>query len=317
MPELIPNQNLNAMLGQSLGSGLAQGLQTLAQNKVKEINRSKVAQNYQRAYSISPDLAESFARLEEVHPESVRHLLDNLQVGVNAGQQQQPTAEGQSAQPQFNQYVPGRKVAEDKEARKGVNKFLEGFHKKYKAVDELGNLAENTLKELEEAKKDLPSFPFNLVSQKYNPIASAKVRKLEAAYNKIVSKVAAAEAAGSGFRSGAALTKLAASSKSALDQPYETQKSLLEDIIAERDEARGIQKSISDIKKQSGGTYPVDLEDKIIEMSLGGSQPMQQQAQSGSSNDEYVGDIKKDPATGQVMKWDSSQNRYRLAKKRG
>lgn len=309
MPELIPNQNLSAMFGQSLGSGLSQGLARLASNKVKDIERSKKAESFQRAFNIHPDLAHTFAQLEENSPNTFYKLLEGIG-GTPPGQQSQ---EG-NQEPQYNKFIPGQRTAESKETRKQLNTFLTGFNKKYKAVDELGSLAENTLKELRAAKKDLPSFPLNLISQKYNPLASAKVRKLEADYNKIVGKVAAAEAAGSGFRSGAALTKLAAAGKSALDQPFETQEGLLEDIVKEREEARKLKNTMLDIKTKSGGNYPLDLEDRLSALDLEGQGSSSNQAQS---QEQYDGDIKKDPETGQILKWDPSQSRYRIAKKRG
>lgn len=306
MPDLIPNQSLGSMFAQNLGSGLGEGLKALAENKLKEIHRGKNAQSFQKAFNVSPELAESLAHLQQESPGTFHHLLDNLGGGIpNA---QQPGIEGQQ---QYNQFVPGKKVAEDKEARKGVNKFLDTFSKNYKAQNDLGSLAEHALKTLREAKADLPSFPFNLVSQKYNPLASAKVRNLERLYEKIVGKVAAAEAANTGFKAGGILSGLARASKSALDQPYETQEEALQELIDERNKARSTERTILDLKSKNGGKPPLDLEDRLAEMELSGIPLVsQQQEQSVKASVGPKGKRAKSKSTGKFYDWNPVTQKY-------
>ena len=53
MVTILPrNLNVNAQLGTDLGKGLAEGLGALAQHKIKEIQRGKKIQSYQKTFLV-------------------------------------------------------------------------------------------------------------------------------------------------------------------------------------------------------------------------------------------------------------------------
>ena len=86
MADIIPNQNLGAKfathVGENLGTGLAQGLQRLAQNKVKEIERGKTAKMFEKTFNLSPQDAETYAMLHEVYPQGFQQHTQNLGGGT-------------------------------------------------------------------------------------------------------------------------------------------------------------------------------------------------------------------------------------------
>ena len=274
MADIIPNQSLGAMGARNLSAGLGEGLQALAQHKIKEIQRGKKIQSYQKTFNVSPQDAESLAMLEESSPNTFHHLVSQLGGGTQPGQQLE---EGQ--EPQFNRFVPGGNKIEAKEDRQRVNKYLDTFHKKSEAISGVGKEARQAKKLLEDinASGELPGRLTNRFSQKNIPWASSKVRTLETLYEKIINKVAAAEAAGTGFRAAGVLSDAARASKSALDQPYETQLALLDSLIDEENDINNKQKTILALKNKNGGKYPTDLEDMLIEMGLENKQKVEEQ----------------------------------------
>ena len=311
MADIIPNQNLGAKfaahVGERLGSGLEQGLQRLAQNKVKEIERGKTAKMFEKTFNLSPQDAETYAMLHEIYPQGLQAHTQNLGGGTQPGQQ---LVEGE--QPKLNQFVPGGAKAESKEDIKRdiaeqarIEPFLKGQYEDFNMAKKLRSKAEGMLKILKEHKKDWPGFITGKFPESFH--RNPAVRKYIADANTIVTLLANSR---KGQPTNAKL-RFEQLAKPNLDQPYETQVGLLEDIIKDTDLVFDIQKNLEKIRKEHGNKFHGDIRQRIIEgglETLAGGQP---------SNDQYSGDMKKDPNTGQILKWDSSQNRYRPAKKRG
>ena len=264
MADIIPNQSLGAMSARNLSSGLGEGLQALAQHKIKEIQRGKKIQSYQKTFNVSPQDAESLAMLEESSPNTFHHLVSQLGGGTQPGQQLE---EGQ--EPQFNRFVPGGNKQEAKEDRQKVIDFEKNFNKNFTAQTKLGKLAEHTLKTLNEVEKarQLPTLTRNF-NQKNIPWASDKVRNLQRLYGELVGELTTAKAAETGFKAAGTLAKLVEGGKSALDQPYETQREALQEIIDQKNETQGIERTLLDLKKKNNGRLPVDIIDRLAEMEL-------------------------------------------------
>lgn len=293
MVQILRKPTIGSQLGEIGGSALSTGLRALAHHKMNEITHEKQSELFRKAGYHNKGTADLLSHLQRTNPQSFHHILEML-----GGQsQEQPQAqEGQPVEqpkesPSFASQVGLRsstvspqeqkeQMQIHKEERAALNKFLAGKQKQYETKSELGDLARDTLKYFEAHKGELPTLS-RLIPQKYNPLASAATRKLDALYQKIVSKVAAAEASGASSRLTNAMLKLAQESKSAIDQPIETQEALLRDLIKVGDEADAERKLMLDIKKQNGGKYPHDLADILAERELGASS--QQAAQKESS----------------------------------
>lgn len=270
MVTILPrNLNVNAQLGTDLGKGLAEGLGALAQHKIKEIQRGKKIQSYQKTFNVSPQDAESLAMLEESSPNTFHHLVSQLGGGTQPGQQLE---EGQ--EPQFNRFVPGGNKQEAKEDRQAVHKFETDFNNKFEAQTKLGDLAEHTLKTLNKIQKEgkLPYWTRGIDLNK-NPFAYEEVHNLKRLYGELVGDLTAAKAADTGFKAAGTLLKIVEGGKSALDQPYETQREALQEVIDYANKTKKTKRTILDLKKQNGGRSPLDLIDRLAEMEL--SKPKQ------------------------------------------
>src|ERR1700677_1080838 len=227
MADIIPSQSLSAFAGRNLSSGLAEGLGALANHKIKEIQRGKKIQSFQKTFNVSPQDAESLAMLEESSPNQFHNLINSFGGGTQPGQQLE---EGQ--QPQFNTFNPGNTKQETKEDRQRVHKFETDFNNKFEAQTKLGDLAEHTLKTLNKIKKEgkLPYW-FRGFDQKNIPWASEEVLNLKRLYEELVGDLTAAKAADTGIKAAGTLVKIVEGGKSALDQPYETQREALQEVI--------------------------------------------------------------------------------------
>ena len=308
MADIIPNQSLGAIGARNLSSGLASGLEALASHKIKEIQRSKKSQSFQKAFNISPDLADSYAQLEEDSPNTFYHLINGLSGGTQPGQQ---LAEGE--QPKFNTFNPAAKSESKEDIKRDIAEqariepFLKGQYEDFNMAKKLRSKAEGMLKILKEHKKEWPGFVTGKFPESFH--RNPAVRKYIADANTVVTLLANSR---KGQPTNAKL-RFEQLAKPNLDQPYETQVGLLEDIIKDTDLVFDTQKNLEKIRKEHGNKFPGDIRQRIIEgglETLAGGEPQ-------SSNDQYSGDIKEDPNTGQAFKWDPFQNRYRPAKKRG
>jgi len=295
MVTVIRKPSIGGQLGNIAGSALSTGLGALAQHKMNEIVHEKQSQLFQKAGYHDKSTADLLGHLQRSNPQSFHHILEMLG-GQSQQQPQQGAQPGQEGQqPQDKSFashigfscsaVSSQEQKEraqiQKEERTTLNKFLATKQKQHDTKSELGTLAKDTLKFFEAHKGELPTLT-RIIPQKYNPLASAATRKLDALYKKIVSKVAAAEAAGVTSKLTNTMLRLAEESKSAIDQPIETQEALLKDLIKVGEEADAERRLMLDIKKQSGGKYPHDLADILAERELG-AQPQQQQASAQQS----------------------------------
>lgn len=335
MANIINEVGLGASLGQSFGTGLSDALGTLANQKINKILKENHYKQYGDVFQkagYNPGISQLLSHLAVDNPQGFHNILETLGAGQGATESNpqsnqsnqldqsnpiaQNIAQAATSAPQettfAQQFAKGiqskKPTAEDKAERTELNKFLSKQQKKYEASEELGDLAEETLKYLKTNKKHLPSFPWN---QLPTWIQNNKaLSKLKSDYAKISGKVAAAEAAGTGFRSGKALLDLAQASKSAVDQPYETQEELLKDLIAERNKQRKIKKSMLDIKSKHGGKYPLGLEDMLTEAEFEGEgKGIQEGAQ-----EEYQ---TRQSANGTTEVFDPATNKWRQIQVRG
>ena len=318
MVTILPrNLNVNAQLGTDLGKGLAEGLGALAQHKIKEIQRGKKIQSYQKTFNVSPQDAESLAMLEESSPNTFHHLIPQLGGGTQPGQQLE---EGQ--EPQFNRFVPGGNKQEAKENREKNKEYLQKLHARKASIDPVKEQAKKALTLLEKinSKNELPSYFTRNRPQRENYWAKDDVRTLEALYEGIVNGLTAAESAKTGFKAAGVLSEAQKKSKSALDQPYETQKYLLNKIIDEGNEVDALNDLTLDLKKKNGGEYPIGLEDIVLEMERSKKQsPIEEQSQpiaEQQMNSQEInnfgpyGEFARDKRNGKSYKWNPKTKEY-------
>lgn len=331
---IINEVGLGSSLGQAFGTGLGEGLSAIANQKINKFIRENNYKRYDEVFKkagYNPGVSQLLSHLAIDNPQGFHHILETL--GAGTGIEQPMAQEGQNVQgsqsaqnivqnatsapqetsfaQQFARGVQSRKPSsEDKEAQKELNKFLQLQQKKYTTGKDLANTASDALRILEKEKKNLPSVLTRNFPQKHNPLASSGVRTLEAAYNKIIQKAAAAEATGTGSRVTNAMLKLAEMAKASLNQPYETQKEILEGMIKYGNELEREKKLSLEIKKKHGGKYPTNLADLLAEAEFEG----EEKGIEEGSQEEYQ---KRQAADGSTEVFDPAMNRWRKVLVRG
>ncbi len=103
MPELIPNQNLSAMFGGSvgagLGSGLGQGLAALADQKLQELHGAR----FWKSLGLDDATARSFASAPKEVQKSLLERLEGMSIGSQDQQGSQMSQMGQQLMQQPSQ----------------------------------------------------------------------------------------------------------------------------------------------------------------------------------------------------------------------
>jgi len=259
----------------SAGQGLASGLQALAQNKLQEVHRGKIADQFQKGFNVHPDLAQNMAMLYQSNPKEFtsqfHNYLQNIGGGTVPGQQLQ---EGE--EPKYNTYQPGGAKVESKEDIKRdiaeqarIEPFLKGQYEDFNMSKKLYSKAKSMLDILEKNKKDWPGFIGGKLPDTFH--RNPAVRKYLADANSLVTLLANSRK-GQPTNAKIRFEQLA---KPNLDQPYETQKALLEDVIKDTELVFDTQKNLEKIKKEHGNKFPGDIRQRIIEgglESIGGGQ---------------------------------------------
>lgn len=274
-------------LGNAFGTGLGTGLQSLAENKLKQ------AQQSQWSNVVNQILGGS----------SQQEGSQSLQVPPGLNEKTVLPL----AQLAFKKQSEDRKASEfehkqDVATQEKLEPFLRGQSEDYNNAKKIYTKAKSMLGILKKNKEKWPTVTGYLpeVLQR-----DPEVRKYIADANNLVTLL-------SGSRKGIPTNfkiKLEQLSKPSLTQPYETQVGLLEDLLKDADRVFLTQKKISDLKKQHGGKLPRDVRQQLIEEGLESSE------EEESDMTKYAGDNVQDDQ-GKLYKWDVSEKRYRPAKKK-
>jgi len=326
MADYIPNQNLSAMfggsLGSSLGGGLGQGLQTLAQNKMGEMHRSKNKQMLQKALNVDENTAELLSQLQESNPSGFNNILGMLGGGSNPqqqmggqqigqgleqgnqqqmqgdqqqmqGNQQQMQQGNQEPQQQFNRIMPQKETAKE-DVRKEIadqariEPFLKGQYEDFNMSKKLNAKAKSMLEILKKNKSTWPGAITGRLPETFH--RNADVRKYIADGGTLVTLLANSR---KGQPTNAKI-RFEQLSKPNLDQPWATQKALLEDIIKDTNLVFDTNKNIEKIRRENGGKFPADIRQRILEGGL--------EAANSESNDEGYPDPKSYPIDKKLKK---------------
>ena len=120
--QILENPSASGRALDSLGAGLASGLQALASHKLQEVQRGKIASEFQKGFNVHPDLANSMAMLYQSNPKEFtnqfHHYLQNIGGGTAPGQQLE---EGE--EPKYNTYQPGIGGAKSEAQQLQVQKY--------------------------------------------------------------------------------------------------------------------------------------------------------------------------------------------------
>ena len=341
-------------IGNAFGTGLGQGLQILAQNKLAQIQQkqqqTQLAQGLKGLFpnanpnelhslsSLPPEILNTYVKqkLQEPGNQSYMKALQSL---LGGEQQQQPqqdhvlnelmnreqgfsplemdkalAMQNQTEQPkqtpelgtginakQFKDILDVKQkqdalelkkqsmVAKDKaQLRKEelaiqekVAPFLHAQAQDFNNSKKIYNLAKGMLANVTKNKSKWPNFSGYLPNTVQR---DPDVRKYIADSNQLVTLLA-------GSRRGQPTNfkiKLEQASKPELNQPIETQESILRGLIDSSKEVFDTQNEIGKIKKEFGGKYPRDLETRIAELQnlKTEAEPLDQQLTVGSTLDE-------------------------------
>jgi len=135
--QIVENPNASSRLFGALGSGLGEGLAQLAKHKIGEIQQQKVAQNFQKAFNVSPDYAQALAQLQQSDPGSFHHFVSQLGGGTPPGQ---ALPEGQ--EPQYNTFQPKKSEEENVPLMKHRNSIREQLKNLDSTLDITKNIEE-------------------------------------------------------------------------------------------------------------------------------------------------------------------------------
>ncbi len=281
--------SLGANLGTALGTGLGEGLKALAENKMQEIQNQKLT-NFLKT---QPDFTEESAQALSVAPQFIQQaVLKNR--GKSIGDLANLKIRKQNFQEQ-----------------RALEPVLKAEAEDYKNNRSVEDTAERMLKNLQKNKHKFPgALVGNLPASAQSVLLRDKdVREYVADANSLVSALVSTKR---GLPTNYKL-KLEALSKADLSQPIETQEKILKNVIKRSKQATERQKFINSLKDQESN-YPLDLRQRLVDYDISMKDPLE-----NTSNEEdltnYVGEnVRGDD--GEFYKWDKSQNRYRLAKRK-
>lgn len=120
----------------TLGSGLAQGLNALTQNKMKQITASKTAELFQNA-GYTPEASHLLAHLQQTNPNQFKDFVLGLGEGAMQQPEQQMGQQGFGPQQGFTQSPQPQQIAPVFGKKKSDSKMQDDFLKFEKYKDKL------------------------------------------------------------------------------------------------------------------------------------------------------------------------------------
>lgn len=327
LPQIPQRQSFGSEIGGLLGSNLGTGLAHLANRKLQEIAQEKQLKEWQ---TLGIPLEEGRFIMQQ-SPALRDDLIRSIDFGGLRRPQeqsiQQPSQEVTPAQamgaplerkPVLGSNKPASAKAklseyEEKKAIDDRRDYLNRTRAEIKAFDDLSQDAEDAIKILKKNKDKLPN---KLLASTDNKAFNAlmlkpEIRTLQSLYAKIAAKSAAQSAAASGFRSGKALLDAAERSKAAINQDYQTQLYLLENILKGRDNIKSVAERQKSLRDKNGGRYPLFLED-LVEDFESGKKPEVTEAKEQKLLVGPKGPYEKDIVTGEYRQWNPDTQSYSI-----
>jgi len=304
--QIVRNPSASSRFAQSLG----EGLQALSQKKMGEMHRSKNKQILQKALNVDENTAELLSQLQESNPSGFHKILGMLGGGSDPQQQmggqqigqgleqgnQQQMQGNQEPQQRFNRIMPQKETAKE-DVRKEIadqariEPFLKGQYEDFNMSKKLSSKAKSMLATLKKNKSIWPGIVGGKFPETFH--RNADVRKYIADGGTLVTLLANSR---KGQPTNAKI-RFEQLSKPNLDQPWATQKALLEDIIKDTDLVFDTNKNIERIRRENGGKFPADIRQRILEGGLEAVNP-----NGSGSNDEGYPDPESYPIDKKLKK---------------
>ncbi len=271
--------DLLSRLGRGLGTGIGSGLEKMAQSKLNQMQKRQQMAQLQEA-GVSPSLAnfiagappkaqaDLYSRLEGLGgAQSPNGIGTGTEAGEpDIGQATQPGM-GQATQPGAPQVTLGPDPAErrhreniEQKQRKEANKYINTLATGYKTDSNIVKTAEQALKII---TKNTELFPKNILLRNLpkESRSNPKVRIYERKIDSLIDEMTE----GMKGRPTEIRIKLKQSAKAAIDQPIETQKEALKDIIEKYSSTFDEMKIARKIKEENNGVYPDDIAFQVAE----------------------------------------------------
>ena len=289
----------------SLGSGLAQGLNALTQNKMNQIQAAKTSELFQNA-GYTPEAAHLLSHLQQQNPDHFHQVLGQL--GGGAAQQGKSGVFGGSggaSDIQQQKLQQARELADEKK----TEPFLKGLAEDYRNAQVLRSKAKGMLDNLEKNEKKFPGQTAGYIARKTGAeelYRDPDVAKYIADSTSLVSALAnSRKGQPTNFK-----IKFEQLSKPQLSQPLATQKALLRDIIKNADNVFKTNKFVNSQKESNQGRIPGDIRERLInagleDLDIGEGDTTQKNAQA-----EFKGNFRTNKKTGVTQQWDPATNTY-------
>lgn len=282
--------------GDHLAGGLSNALEGFAHERLEDLKRKK-RHNLLTDTGIKPEAASFLDDIRQTDPNLFSQLIQNL--GPNAYQNQEEGGQSRlfgKATPEETQY---------KKAQIGrTQKLLEDYRKRTDASSRLEDKAKVAYDYLQKNKGKLPNQFRRTFDKKSLANYNQYKETLKGYLNDVVADVAALNAAGSGFRSGKALTDLAATAKASIDQPIETMEALLNNLIHQTEKVKKENGLLQGIRHNNKGQWPLNTADQFADLLANQSED---QEEGGDSGDVRVS------KSGVKEAWNPETNRWEKA----
>lgn len=270
--------DLLASLGSGLGTGLGSGLQSLAKMKLAQMQKRQQSaqQSAQLQEAGVPSGLANF--IATAPPKAQAELYSRLQGlgGAQQGQQQFPgmmeetpgmVGGTEQVQPGMGQVTLGADPAErrhreniEQKQRKEANIYINTLATGYKTDSNIVKTAEQALKII---NNNTELFPKNILLRNLpkETRSNPKVRTYERKIDSLIDEMTE----GMKGRPTEIRIKLKQAAKAAIDQPIETQKEALKDIIEKYSSTFDEMKIARKIKEENNGVYPDDIAFQVAE----------------------------------------------------
>lgn len=286
MAQIVPGPR---GIAESLGAGIGSGLQQLAEMKLKEMAQLKQQQRYSQGITplfekagLSTDQAGQLGTLLASLGEKERTAaFQNISpfISLFRGTPAQTSQNGMQTNQKIEDIFksPQQKIQEEtlqlkrekaereKDAQgraefQNVKPILEAQHQDYKSAKRLHKLATDMKKILLEVGEE--NWPTLLGQGPSFLIRDPKIRKYIAQSSTLMTLLAQSrKGQPSNYK-----TRLEGLGKASVDQPYQTQIELLDDVINDSNDVFQIQKDILNLKENNKGEYPRDLGQRLVEL---------------------------------------------------
>lgn len=247
---------------QRVFGGIASGLKDVLEENILRSRKNKEIE-YLNNLGLKPEVSNVLYNLSQQDTKLFVDALKNLSPDAYV-EGKSPLFGG--AKPLISQTFEDKEMAAERaEQRKIRDEYLKKQTTKLDALEDVSKDAKMALEHLEKHEDEMPWLITRLLGRKPEASQNPAQRRQEALYRRIATKAAIKNLVASGSRAGKSFLDVAEKEKAMLNQPIETQKELLKDIIREYEESLQEKSALDEIKEANQGKYPLNLIDKLRE----------------------------------------------------